>query len=142
MFAKERKDVKSVFGTYTIGTDGPEITADTLSADSIYDYLVRQDGRNGLQAKMKFADRGIEAMTSPDKFFEDKQKDLVKIVGILKESAKNTFQRYLNRNIPVKEAREKTRKDLDAKFLTLMKDHEEDFPKDILSKIVTKLVGN
>lgn len=142
MFTKARKDVRSVFGTYSIGDDAPELTANTFGTDgSVYDYLVRADGKDGLQAKIIRSDLGIEGIKTPTAFLKRKQADLVKIVSILKKSAQDTFERYMKRNIPIKEARDKTRKDLDTKFLSLMKDHEEDFPKSVLDTAVKKLVG-
>lgn len=141
-FLKERTDVKSVFGKYTIPKNSVTVDGTGLSADSIYDYLVRNGGKESIQAKIQRTDKSVSAVSTPLAFLEEKKKDLSNMVTLLKGSAKTIFERYLNRNMSVKEAREKTRKDLDTKFMQLMKDHEEDFSKTDTSRAIKKLTGN
>jgi hypothetical protein len=139
-YLNARTKVKSVFGEYAIEENKTDVTL-TESPGSIYDYLVRDGGRQGLQSKIMLASTNIDAISDGVAFITKKQKDLVRIVGLLKTDVKGIFERYLNRNLPIKEAREKTRRDLDEKFLKLMKEHEEDYPKATLDKVITKLVG-
>lgn len=141
-FLKVRTNVKSVFGTYSIKKDEVTVDGTNLQVDSIYDYLVRNGGKESIQARIQKSDKSTSAVATPLVYLDDKKKDLVAMVEILKKSAETTFTRYLNRNMSVKEAREKTRKDLDAKFMQLMKDHEEDFSKTDTSRAIKKLTGN
>lgn len=142
-FLNVRTDVRTVFGKYTIAKDTNTLTDSTgLSNDSIYDYLVRDKGKESIQAKIMRSEKSVSAVATPIDFLTLKRTDLVGMVKTLKESAKTIFERYLNRNMPIKEAREKTRKDLDAKFMQLMKDHEEDFPKSDVTRAIKKLTGN
>ncbi len=141
-FLKERKEVRSVFGLYSIPGNDVNVDGAKLSDDSIYDYLVRDKGKDSIQAKIIRSEKSVSAVATPTEFLTLKMNDLVKMVDLLKGETKRTLTRYLNRNMPIKEAREKTRKDLDAKFMQLMKDHEEDFPKSDVSRAIKKLTGN
>ena len=141
-FLKARTDVKSVFGKYSIPKDDVKVDGKGLEDASIYDYLVRNGGKESIQARIQKSDKSTSAVATPLTYLDDKKKDLIAMVEILKTSAETTFARYLNRNMTVKEAREKTRKDLDTKFMQLMKDHEEDFSKTDTSRAIKKLTGN
>lgn len=140
-YLNKRTDVKSVFGKYTIEANKTDL-AFTADGGSVYDYLVRNGGREGLQSKIRLADTNIESLADPIAFLTKKQASLVEMVKSLKSAAPAILERYINRNLPIKEAREKTRKELDEKFLRLMKDHEEDFPRATLDRIIKKQVGN
>ncbi len=141
-FLNVRTDVRSVFGTYTIPKNKVEVDGTNLNDGAIYDYLVRDKGKEGIQAKIMRSEKSVSAVATPIDFLTLKMQDLVGMVRTLKENSKTIFERYLNRNMPIKEAREKTRKDLDAKFMQLMKDHEEDFPKSDVTRAIKKLTGN
>ena len=141
-YLKQRSDVINVFGKYTIAADSVTVDGTNISGESIYDYLIRDKGKESIQAKILRSEKSVSAVSSPLTYLDDKKKDLVAITENLRKSVKDIFERYLNRNMPIKEAREKTKKDLDTKFLQLMKDHEEDFPKSDTSRAIKKLTGN
>lgn len=140
-YLKKRKDVKSVFGTYTIEENKVE---PTLAQDDNYiaDYLLRNGGRDSLQKKLVNADKFSEALSDPSAFILRKAQDLSSMVATLKTLHNESFKRYSVRNIPLKEVRAKVKKDLDEKFKSLLSDHEEDFPKDLVSRAITKAIGN
>ncbi len=140
-YLKKRKDVKSVFGTYTIEENKVE---PILAQDDNYiaDYLLRNGGRDSLQKKLVNADKFSEALSDPSAFILRKAQDLSSMVATLKTLHNESFKRYSVRNIPLKEVRAKVKKDLDEKFKSLLSDHEEDFPKDLVSRAITKAIGN
>ena len=136
-----RPGINSLFGAYNILQDQTNITyADPGATNaSIYDYVLR--GKDGIQNKIKKSGDTVEALTAPTEFLAKKRTNLEAIAAELDLEFKKVFRKQLNRNLPIKEVRANTKKEIDALYDKLMKIHNEDYPHELVSRIVKKLTG-
>ena len=137
-----KREFTTVFGKHTIEANKTEVTLDGAGDNYITDFLLRNGGKDSLQAKILHSDRNVNAINDPSAYILSKATDLGKIVTALKTLHTESFERYSKRNLTIKEIRQKVKKDLDEKFEMLIRDHKEDFPQDVVSKAITKAIGN
>lgn len=136
-----RNVVNSLFGTYTVAQDTGIATWDDVGVTNanVYDKLLR--GKDSIQTKIKQSDKIVNALADPTGFIYQRLEDLSRIAGLLKTEFERSFQVHASRNIPMKNVRENVKKDVDELYDKLMMFHNQDFPTDILQRIVKKLVG-
>jgi len=136
-----RDNVNSLFGLFNIdrqtGIVAP-VNAD-IFRDNVYDHVLR--GKNGIQMKIKNSEKMVNALANPSLYLENKRNDLMQIAVKLDTEFETSFRRHISRNIPLKEARENTKKDVDELYDKLMKFHQQDFPDEIVQRLVKKMVG-
>lgn len=138
-----RNNINSLFGLYTVDVDNGNITwvNDNNTNAKVYDYVLRDNGKKSIQASIRNSDKVLKAIQSPVDFLTAKTGDLVTIANSLSKKYPKILQRYLNRNLPIGEARKKALEDLDKKFDNKMKKHNEEYPKELVGKLVRKLTG-
>lgn len=140
-YLKPRANINSLFGQYSIAQNNTDITFDNPNTtdNNIYDFVLR--GKDGLQKKIVDTNKSIQALTAPTDWLTAKRADLTRIANELEAEFERVFTRQLKRNIPVREMRENTKKEVDTLYDKLLKLHHEDFPQEMLSKVVKKLTG-
>lgn len=107
-----------------------------------YDYVLRdKNGKESLQATIKRSDRVVNALADPIAFITAKRQDLTTIAEKLAVKYPIVLQRELNKNKTISEARKEAISVIDKKFDKKIKKHNEEYPKELLGKLVRKLVG-
>ena len=135
----QRLAVNSLFGLYDVAANTNDITLTAPDAP-MYDYILR--GKDGIQNKILHSDRTLEALMEPVTHLDKIRNNLEAIAIDLADEFPKIFSRQLNRGITLKEARENTKKEIDIKYDKLMKQHNEDFPKELTHRIAKKLTGD
>lgn len=140
-FLNQRDNVNSLFGTYSIAQNQNTITYDNndRTNESMYDYILR--GKDGLQKKIMDTNKTLQSINEPDTYLTAKRADLNRIAVLLEGEFNTVFQRQLKRNIPLKEVRENTKKEVDLLYDRLMKLHMEDYPPENNQRILKKLLN-
>lgn len=138
---EQRNNVNSLFGLYNVDRQTGEIALADPGRfnDNVYDHVLR--GKDGIQMKIKNSDKLVNALSNPSAYLENKRNDLKQIAIKLDGEFETSFRRHISRNIPLKEARENTKKDVDELYDKLMKFHQQDFPDEIVQRLVKKMVG-
>jgi len=143
-YLDRRANVNSLFGYYTIEQDQTNVTWDAINNTNAmaYDYVLRdKKGKESLQATIKRSDKVVTALTNPIAFITLKRADLKTIAEHLATKYPIVLQRELNKNKTISEARKEAVSVIDKKFDKKMKKHNEEYPKELLGKLVRKLVG-
>lgn len=140
-----RNNVNSLFGFYSIPEDDTAVTwannGDNAKAMA-YDYVLRdKNGKESMQATIKKSNIVIDALTNPIDFLIAKRESLRAIAEQLEKKYPVVLQRELNKNKTIKDARKEALSVIDKKFDKKMKKHNEIYQKELLGKIVRKLVG-
>lgn len=140
-YLEARTAVNSLFGAYTIGRNSNTIRYDRedITNDNIYDNILR--GRDGIQRKMQESEKITQALENPALFLTAKRDDLHEMIAKLNTEFRLVFERQLKRNLPLKETRENTRKEIDTLYERLMKYHKEDFPDSLVQRAIKKATG-
>lgn len=140
-YLAQRTNVNSLFGTYSIAQDSTTATFDNPAQTNqqIFDYILR--GKDGIQNKIVSSDRTIEALTNPIPFITRKRADLVRISNELEDTFKRVYAKEINRGLSHEETKKNVTVEVDRIFDREMKNHHEDFPNDLVSRIVKKLTA-
>lgn len=139
-----RNNINSLFGFYTIPQDQSNVNWDAPNNTNqmAYDYVLRdKNGKESLQATIKRSDRVVNALADPIAFITAKRQDLTTIAEKLAVKYPIVLQRELNKNKTISEARKEAISVIDKKFDKKIKKHNEEYPKELLGKLVRKLVG-
>lgn len=135
-----RTKVNSLFGYYSVDAKAEiKWEKDDETEGAMLDKILR--GKDGIQNKIISSDKIVSAVTDPIKFISGKRTDLANIAVKLTTEFQESMLRNMQRNLPLKEVRENVKKDVDEKHDKLMKFHSQDFPEEIVKRIVKKLTG-
>lgn len=140
-YLQKRTAINSLFGVYEIEQDKTNVKFTDINdtEQNIYDNILR--GKDGIQKKIMMSEHLATAISSPADFLTKKRNSLAEIVKTLNDEFKKIFKRQLSRNLPLKQTRENTRKEIDILYEKLMKYHNEDFPRDLVERAIIKSVG-
>lgn len=143
-YLNARNNINSLFGLYTIAQDQTEVgwVDNNATNNMAYDYVLRdKKGKESLQATIKRSDRVVTALSDPIAFLTAKRLNLNEIATKLTKKYPEVLQRELNKNKTISEARKEALSVIDKKFDKKIKKHNEEYPKELLGKLVRKLVG-
>lgn len=143
-YLNARPNINSLFGFYSIPENQSTVGWDSGAATNAmaYDYVLRdKNGKESMQATIKKSDIVINALTAPVDFLKKKRENLREIADHLEKKYPMILQRELNKNKTIKDARKEALSVIDKKFDKKMKKHNEIYQKELLGKIVRKLVG-
>lgn len=140
-YLKERKEVNSLFGTYTINVNETNVKFDNDDKfkTATYDFILR--GKEGLQRRMIKADRTVEALANPIKFLGDKRQDLYNIANDLEDSFEKTYKRELQRGLSHEKTKQNVQEEIDKLAVKKLKMHNEDYPEDLVKRVIRKLTA-
>lgn len=138
-YLKERANVNSLFGTYSIAENSTILNTDNLNKDSITDYILR--GKDGLQRKIMTSDTTLEALSDPQKFLERKAADLNKILLEVEAVFEKQYVSELRRGLSHAETKKNTVAEVDRQLDKKLRNHKEDFPEELCKRLVKKLTG-
>ncbi len=125
----ERKNIKTVFGTYDIEVDSTDVK---LSADSsIYDYVLRDPQYKSLQYEIEQVGNNSNIMMNPAQYVKDKNEDIVRIANELQVSYKKDYIALLNQSYTQSQARKIALEQSKKRKEFLMELHKKKFPKEL-----------
>ncbi len=125
----ERKNIKTVFGTYDIEKDSTDVK---LSADSsIYDYVLRDPQYKSLQYEIEQVGNNSNIMMNPAQYVKDKNEDIVRIANELQVSYKKDYIALLNQSYTQSQARKIALEQSKKRKEFLMELHKKKFPKEL-----------
>ncbi len=125
----ERKNIKTVFGTYDIEGDSTDVK---LSADSsIYDYVLRDPQYKSLQYEIEQVGNNSNIMMNPAQYVKDKNEDIVRIANELQVSYKKDYIALLNQSYTQSQARKIALEQSKKRKEFLMELHKKKFPKEL-----------
>lgn len=138
-YLKERINVNSLFGTYSVLADSDTLNTDGINNDSITDYILR--GKDGLQRKIMTSDRTLEALSDPKGFLINKVTDLNKILLEIETTFEKQYVSELRRGLSHAETKKNTVAEVDRQLDKKLRNHKEDFPEELCKRLVKKLTG-